>query len=265
MTLPVVCYLCSKAIAAASSRDHVVPKQLRDGQAPKVRGFEHGGYLPTHKKCNNEFGLEAFGQRALELLDVLHRDDCFFDYRHPNDSSIRLMALRADCLPNFGRREMRYFRISDRRKLPTPPTPAASELKRAPPLNPRKHALDVALAVLLKSAAALAIKKRLHAIPQSWQVMAVPYVGDAHAIDLDSLFGQTKPLGPRVKVWAAPLVTGDVLVAYRASSVLVLFFFRFSRSLEGWRHMRGQFLSKPRLRFDGSCISDVLRSGWKQL
>lgn len=257
---PPVCYLCGKPVVVRS-RDHAVPKTLLEGQPPKMRGFEYGGFLPTHKTCNNEFGPETYAQRSLELIDALHNPDCTRTFRHTEDPTVRLMALNSECLPNFNRRDLRYFKIADCRQHRT--LPSVGGLRSAEAVDPFKLALYAALAVLLKSAAALAIRRKIKAVPDAWQVMAVPYVGDAAQIDFDELFGSTRPFSPSVKVWMGVLVTGDVLVVYRTSRVLVYFFFRFSSSMEGWRHMRGQFVGKPRLRFDGRSIRDVLHNGWK--
>jgi hypothetical protein len=261
-----VCYLCGKRTAAqAQTGDHIVPKTLLEGQPPKVRGFEYGGQLPTHKKCNNEFGPESYAQRALELLDALHNSDCTIKFRHEDDPEIPLMALNSACLPNFTKRDLKYFKIMDRQAHGSSAArPSVEALRLIEPVDPFKAALDTALAVLFKSAAALVIRKT-KLVPRMWHVMAVPYVGDASAVDFDELLGPTKPFGPKVKAWVGLLVTGDALVVYRTHRVLVYFFFRLSRSLEGWRHMRGQFIGQPRLRFDGASVNEVLRSGWKRV
>jgi hypothetical protein len=261
-----VCYLCGKKIAArSSSRDHAVPKQLLEGQPPKVRGFDYAGVLPTHKKCNNEFGPESYGQRALELLAVLHDPACTKTYRHLDDSAIRLMALNSSCLPNFTSRELKYFKIIDRRTHGAKPTPAASTFRSAQAVDPFSDALYTALAVLLKSAAALVVQRKLRSVPDHWQVLAVPYVGAADSIDFDDLFGTTKPFGKKVKVWLGRLVTDDILVVYRAGAVVVYFLFRFSATMEGWRRMRNRCIGATRLRFDGTSINEILRSGWKRV
>jgi hypothetical protein len=264
---PPVCYLCAKRIIGQpSTADHTVPKALLEGQPPKMRGYEYGGHLPTHKKCNNEFGPETYVLRALELLDALHNPDCAIKFRHKADPSVPLMALNSACLPNFAKRDLKYFKIMDRRTHgPAAARPSVAALRRSEPVDPFKSALDTALAVLFKSAAALVIRKKTKLVPSAWQVMAVPYVGDASAVDFDEILGSSKPFSPKVKAWVGLLVTGDALAVYRTQRVLVYFFFRFSNSLDGWRHMRGQFVGHPRLRFDGTSVLEVLHSGWKRV
>jgi hypothetical protein len=260
------CYLCGRALRRSKrSSDHAVPRVLLDGQPPKVRGFDYGGLLPTHKTCNNRFGPETYAQRALELISALHDPNCVHTFRHRDEPGVRLMALNAACLPNFDARARRYFRIMDRSGHPARPVPRLAELSDRTPVDPYKQSLHTALAVLLKSAAALLIRKRLRALPGAWQVMAVPFVGEAHAVDFDDLLGPTRPFSKHVKAWCGIFTTGDALVIYRARGVLVYFFFRFSAQMEGWRHMRGQFVDYPRLRFDGNCIRDVLSHGWKRV
>jgi hypothetical protein len=190
-----VCYLCGKRTAAqAQTGDHIVPKTLLEGQPPKVRGFEYGGQLPTHKKCNNEFGPESYAQRALELLDALHNSDCTIKFRHEDDPEIPLMALNSACLPNFTKRDLKYFKIMDRQAHGSSAArPSVEALRLIEPVDPFKAALDTALAVLFKSAAALVIRKT-KLVPRMWHVMAVPYVGDASAVDFDELLGPTNSL-----------------------------------------------------------------------
>ena len=263
---PVICYLCGKTVEPGmQSADHVVPKQLLEGHPPKSQGFLYGGTLPTHRKCNNEFGPETYGQRSLELIEALHNPKCTIVTRHSNDPKIKLMAINSACLPNFGKRELLYFKMLDRRGHAENSIPEVDALRGANPVDPFKDSLFTGLAVLLKSAAAIAISRKIGAVPPSWQVMAVPYVGDADSFDFDDIFGKTKPSSPQVKIWSGTLVTDDVFVVYRATSVLVYFFFRLSKTMEGWRHMRSQFIGKPRLRFDGACINEVLVRGWKQV
>ncbi len=261
-----LCYLCGKRIAARrQSDDHVVPRVLLEGQPPKAKGQDYGGVLPSHVRCNNEFGPESYATRALELIDALHRPECAKAFTHPKDPSISLMAISSDCLKNFRPSDLRYFKIDDRSAHRSTAIPPASEFVNAQNVNPYRQSLFVALAVLLKSAAALLIKRKLPNVPSTWQVMAVPFVGDAGSVDFDDLFGKTMPFSAKVNVWAGILTTDDALVIYRADRVLVYFFFKFSRRHDGWRRMRSQFVEQDRLRFDGGCIRDVLHSGWKRV
>jgi hypothetical protein len=261
-----VCYLCGKSIAAsASSKDHAVPKQLLSGAPPKVKGFDYGGHLPTHKRCNNEFGPEAYGQRALELIEVLNNPECVFKYRHRDDPSISLMAVNAACLKNFTRRDLKFFKIIDRQNEKLAPYPPVEVLAGAKALNPKREALFTALTILAKSAAALLVSRKLHSVPTQWHVLAIPYVGEADSVDLDELFGRTKPFGKQVKVWVARLETEDFLVGYRAGAVIVFFLFRFSPTLEAWRRMRNRFAKATRLTFSGSSLNELLHGGWKQV
>jgi hypothetical protein len=261
-----ICYLCGKTIASSSSsQDHVVPRLLLGNVQPKRMGFDYGGALPTHKKCNNEFGPEVYGQRALELITVLHKPGCFVHYRHAADPSIRLMALNSACLPNFTKRDLQFFKIIDATLRETGAHPSLAEIAAAKAVNPKRDALFTALTVLCKSAAALLVSRKLHLVPAQWHILAVPYVGDADAIDLDELFGDTKPFGRNVKVWLARLATDDFLVGYRASDVVVFFLFRFSPTLDAWRKMRNRFRHATRLRFTGSSLKELLHRGWDQI
>jgi hypothetical protein len=162
-------------------------------------------------------------------------------------------------------RELRYFKIIDRRTHSGSPTPAASTFRSAAAVDRFSDALHTALAALLKSAAALVVQRKLRSVPDHWQVLAVPYVGAADSIDFDGLFGTTRPFGKKGKVWLGRLVTDDILVVYRAGAVLVYFFFRFSTTMDGWRRMRNCCIGATRLRFDGVSINEVLLTGWKRI
>src|SRR3954465_2349759 len=108
------CYLCGLPIDSASaSGDHAVPKVLVSRKQPKVRGFDYGGVLPTHSECNNQFGPEAYCAKALDLIAVLYNDNCRSVYQHKDDPSIQVMALKFECLENFTRRDLEFFKFID--------------------------------------------------------------------------------------------------------------------------------------------------------
>jgi hypothetical protein len=265
MTSASICYLCGLPVPVGTgSKDHAVPKQLLEDHPPRTPGFQYGGHIPTHEKCNNEFGPETYGQRALELVHALHDPRCHLVTTLKDDPSISVMALNSACLPNFRTRELRFFKMMNRLSFLDSPLPRASEFANAEAVDPIKQSVDVALAVLLKSAAALVIKRHLTEVPSTWQVLAIPFVGDPTGTDFGDLLGDVKPFGPQVQVWSAVIETDDVLVVYRASNVVVFFFFRFSPLLIGWRRMLDRFKKFPRLRFDGKNINEVLTVGWQR-
>jgi hypothetical protein len=71
------CYLCGLPIDAGPvTDDHAVQKLLISRKQPKAKGFDYGGVLPVHPKCNNEFGPERYCGKALELIAVLRDEKC---------------------------------------------------------------------------------------------------------------------------------------------------------------------------------------------
>jgi hypothetical protein len=260
------CYLCGKPLQdEAPSQDHVVPKTLIQRNQPKVKGFDYAGTLPTHAVCNNEFGPEKFVSKALDFLDALHNPEVFFEYPHPKDPKARMMALNSALLPAFTKQDLQFFQIIDAREKSEEQLHELSLIEGRKPVNPRLRALHVALAVLTKSVAALIVSRKLKSVPQKWDVLAIPYVGDADAIDFDDLFGSTEPFDVGVKVWLGELETNDYVAAYRAKSVIVFFLFRFSASTVAWERMLSLFKSAPRLRFLGSSLIEVTKYAWERV
>lgn len=265
MTLT-TCYLCGKPLEDTHrSQDHVVPKTLLVRDQPKVKGFHYAGTLPTHAVCNNEFGPEKYASKALEFLDALHNPECFFEYQHPADPSARMMALNSALLPSFTKQDLEFFQIIDVRTKSKNELHDLSLIQGRQPVKPRQRALYVALAVLTKSAAALIVSRKLNAVPKHWEVLAIPFVGDADAFDFDDLFGLTEPLDIGLKVWLGELETNDFLAIYRAKRVIVFFLFRLSRTRTAWERMLTRFKSATRLRFSGSALTEVADYEWERV
>ena len=69
----ILCYLCGEPVDASDvSGDHVIPRTLLGDRPPKVKGFDYGGKVRTHRACNNRFGDETNVRKALQLLGALH-------------------------------------------------------------------------------------------------------------------------------------------------------------------------------------------------
>ena len=260
------CYLCGAPLEEmAHSDDHVLPKTLLAHKQPKVKGFDYAGTLPTHPKCNNEFGPETYVSKALDLIAGLHNPECCFEYRHPADESIRMMALNSAYLPNFTKQELRFFKFIDARPLSSQDILRLSLLDGQIATNPKRDALFAALAVLTKSAAALLVSRKLKAVPAHWEVMAVPFVGETDTVDFDDLFGQTKPFGATLKVWVGHLDTGDFLAIYRTKQVIVFFLFQFAPTRAAWDKMTTRFSDATRLRFSGDRLTELINYAWEKL
>ena len=259
------CYLCRKPIEAnEDSGDHVVPRTLIERAQPRAKGFDYAGKLPSHRTCNNEFGPETYASKALDLIAALYDDECVFEYTHPASPDFQMMALKSTCLPGFTRRDLSYFKIIDTTSKSKTEIHDLNLLEGRRPVNPKRLALFTALAVLTKSAAALLVSRKLSTTPSTWDVLAIPHVGDADAIDFDDLFGPTVPFDIGVKVWLGHLETDDYLVIYRAKRVIVYFLFRFSASPAAYNRMLAQFVGGSRLRFQGNTLMELVNYAWRE-
>lgn len=265
MTLS-VCYLCRAFLGEVGiSDDHVIPKTLLTRTQPKVKGFDYAGALPTHTKCNNEFGPETYANKALDLIAARNRSECCHEYRHPADTSIWMMALNSACLPSFTKKDLQYFKIFDTHAKTDNEISDLSLLEGMHAVNPKRDSLFAALAVLTKSAAALLVSRKLKAIPTQWEVLAIPYISDSDEMDFDDLFGQTQPFDVELKAWVGELETDDFLVIYRAKHVVVFFLFRFSATRAAWNRMLSRCPDATRLCFFGTQLKQVINYAWKQV
>lgn len=261
-----ICYLCGLPIDSASaSGDHAVPKVLIARKQPKVKGFDYGGVLPTHPECNNQFGPEAYCAKALDLIAVLYDENCVSAYQHKDDPSIQVMALKSECLENFARRDLEFFKFIDVRGNDISEISDLSFFPGKPRTNPWRDSLFIALAVLTKSAAALLVSRYLRELPSRWRVLAIPYSGAAEAFDIDDLLGDTKPFDTGVKVWIRPFDSSNWFVLYRAQSLLVFFLFAFSSSDTIWNGMVERFPDAGHLSFSGNRLTELIGYQWQMV
>ena len=146
------CYLCGQEILETdtSSDDHVIPQQLIKRKQPKVKGFDYGGFLPTHEICNNRFGPETYCIKAMKLISLLDNEDCVSVH---TDKPI--MILNSDFFKEFNRRDFKFFKLIDVRQFPVGNFLSSSFLLDKPKTNLKRSALFTTLAVLTKSVAAL--------------------------------------------------------------------------------------------------------------
>lgn len=260
-----ICYLCSLPIEQKATGDHIVPTQLIDRAQPKAKGFDYGGVLPTHADCNNRFGPETYGTKALRMIEVLHDPKCIRKYQHANDPSIRMMALNSECFKGFTKRDLAFFKLIDVREKSISEFSSTAFFSDKPKTRPIRDALFVALAVLTKSAAALLVARHLCEPPSSWRVLAMPFTGATDAHDFDDIFGKTKPFDVGVKVWLRCFESGDWFALYRARNVLVFFLFHLSSSDEIWDGMLARFQDAERLSFSGVRLIDLIDFKWRQV
>lgn len=260
-----ICYLCGKVIETSNvSKDHVVPRQFIVRKQPMAKGYDYAGKLPTHEECNNRFGPEAYSQKAIVLTKALYDQDCFLTREHRSDPNIKIMALNPDCFPGFTEADLEYFRFIDVRNVDYKDWSDPLYFKDKKKTNPKRMALNTALSVLCKSAAALLVSRKLTTPPSRWKVLAVPFIGGDN-LDFDEIFGETKPFELGVKAWVKQLEAGDWLVAYKASGIFIYFLFGFvgfdaSRAL-----LAPLFEGADKFLFEGGNLVELLNRDWKKL
>ena len=261
----VICYLCGLPIKDGSfSDDHAVPVALMARTQPKAKGFDYGGKLPTHAECNNRFGPETYVAKAIDLLEFLAGTEGHHDYQHRTHPHITIKALDSSKLPKFTRRDMAFFKFLDVRDKDDAEFSDPEFFVGKPKKNPTRDALYVAMSVLAKSAAALLIKRDLHAVPSAWRIYAVPYSGATDAISFDEPLGRTKSFDTGIHVWRKQLGDTEWFVAFRAKSILLYLVFVLADKDMG--PMIRQIFNDPQVHeFTGSCLNALLTTGWRQL
>jgi hypothetical protein len=261
------CYLCGKEIAESGihSRDHVVPQQLISRKQPKAKGFAYAGTIPTHKKCNNEFGPETYCAKALKLIGALHDPNCASKHQLVKNSLITVMAINSDCLKEFTKKDLRFFKFIDARNNSIADLSESNFYSGKPRTNPKRDALFTTLAVLTKSAAALLVSRHLHRTPPRWKVLAIPYTGVIETTVLDDLLGHVQPFDIGVKVWLRQCDTGDWFVCYRANNLLLFLLYKLSETDTFWNGMIERFPNADHLCFEGEHLNALIDYRWKKV
>lgn len=264
-----ICYLCNQQIQdpADISWDHVVPHQFIKRDQPKAKGFSYAGKLPTHTKCNNDFGsedakAEVICQKALEMLRVLHDENCFSVHQYKDNPDIRILAINGDCLNNLTEQEKAFFGLIDVRNTPYQAWRSASFFADKKKVNVLDQARNVALSVLTKSAAAILIKRQ-HVLSSSiWRIVAVPhFIGDAH-IELNEIFGETKPFEVGVQAWIDQHANGDWLVIYKVNGLLVELHFALTTNDNTFQTLRQLFPNTKQYVFESNELMDLVGYNW---
>ncbi len=260
-----VCYLCGKLISSGQvrSKDHVVPSTLITRAQPKVKGFDYGGFLPTHETCNNRFGSETYVSKALDLLHVLHSPLAAGPLQHRQHSDISILPIDASLLPNFSARDLTFFNIHDMRNgdiaLLSDPTFYVGKTKT----NPIRIALFTSLSVLAKSAAALLVKRQLGSIPLLWRICAQAYEGNLSDLVSAEIEGKRFDNGLSARIEELP--QGNWHVTYAAKGTLALFAFAFHGRTRVLRHLVTANRDANTLVFSGTSINELMTTGWRQI
>jgi hypothetical protein len=266
-----ICYLCSGPIDNSEdiSEDHVIPHQFIKRNQPKAKGFEYGGKLPTHKTCNHHFGsevakAEVICQKALAMLRVLHDPKCVSVTRHKSDPSIPILVIHPDCLNDFTQPEKAFFGLIETSDRAPEAWQSPSFFTDKQKVNVFARARSVVLTVLAKSAAAILIKRRHITLSSAWRILAVPYfVGDTD-IDLNEIFGLTKPFEIGVQAWIDQHSNGDWMVVYKAQGLLVIFHFALTRDDTTFQISKLLFPKDKQYVFEADKLIDLIGYDWEK-
>lgn len=257
------CYLCGAPIdEGQKSADHVLPKQFLKRSQPKVRGYAWSGMLPTHLRCNNEFGDERFCRYALMLLELFTAEGAVPKFTRRDNPEISFLAVTPEQLPGFGTAAAKYFGFMDVREVPHEALKSDKFYEGKSKVQPIKKPLNTALSVLAKSACAFLLKKRAIEFPPHWRILMVPFMDHALAFDLQELFGPMTPYDEGLYIWSGPAENGDGAVVFRHGKVLVFALVATSRDRTFWNKMAG--LSEPgsRYLFNGLTLMDLIGYDW---
>lgn len=258
------CYLCGEPLGDDRSRDHAVPKALIERSQPIAKGFEFGGFVPTHRDCNNQFGPETYAARAMELLSAIGNEDREYVAHPPGAPGIAFRALNAESLGKFTPRDLKYFEIIDFTDQKIDALKDPEYFKDKPPSRGIERARHVAASVLTKSVAALAMRTSLVRVPPYWRVHFAPFQERTGRLDLDNILKGGRQFDIGVKAWVKTVDTDEILAAYRYQEMVCFLLIGFAPVASGaLRTFLNNFGDTDVLVFEGPRLVDMLTKGWR--
>lgn len=223
-----LCYLCGEPITTGQlvTGDHVVPVVFLGKKQPKLPGFDYAGRIPTHQACNNQFSDEAFFRQSIHLVELVQSRQMHGVLQSSEYAGIEIVPLTPDQAPTFTNREFRRFSFIDAREIDTETlkNPAFYEDKKK--VNLLRIAVQAAISVKAKSAAALLVKRKLRRVPSFWRIYASPFELEGSP-DLCKYFGLEKPFGPTTRASLRQVRPDEWLVVYQHRSLLTFLLFAF--------------------------------------
>lgn len=255
-----ICYLCrNKIVNESPSKDHTIPSLFIKRSQPKVKGFDYGGELPTHAKCNNKFGPEKMCSKALQVLGAYKNQI----YTNSQDPTISIQLFKKKELISFSKEDFKFFGLIDTTNYNYKDwAHNLGFFKDKKKIIPLEKPLNIALSVLTKSATALLVK-RFNVSPKSyWNVLCIPYQ-TPDSVDLDSIFGNTKPFEIDVKVWIKKLDNNaDYIICYKNQKVILIIIFSFSQDEKYSKYCTDTFQNAEKLLFKSSKLIDLVNYNW---
>lgn len=173
-----------------------------------------------------------------------------------------MLALNGATLPGFGSRDFRFFGIHDARNDPVEGFDDPAYYVGKPRADLRRTVLCTSLSVLAKSAAALLVSRHLEEPPETWEIVCVWRAGDAMAVDLSPVFGETRPFAPDVRVWTKKLGSCSWNLVYATGTAMACFFFLIDDERKLIEGIRERFPGEPCLRFQEASLMDLVGHDW---
>jgi hypothetical protein len=265
------CYLCGgKPIAEREmSKDHVVQHQLIKRDQPIARGYDYGGFLPTHKECNNKFGgksarTEYAWRTALQLENVLQDENCFRRRQRIDQPDVILLVLKDDCLRSFSRDDLEFFGITDVRRKDYDDWSSPSFWKDKKKIDPYERSTNIILSVLAKSAAAILVKRCGIAPQASWRILATLVIGENVSVLADEFFRPSKPFDLNLSIKVAQTETGDWVVCYVVGKLAALLSFAVSEDNTWFNARKSAFEDWGCYLFESDRLLDLIGYNWKK-
>ncbi len=252
-----VCYLCGQEIVnEMPSGDHTVQQQFIKRSQPKAKGFDYGGKIPTHAKCNNRFGPEKMCLRALQLLGIDNQI-----YVNSKNPEIKIQTFKKEELNSFSKEDFKFFGLIDTPYENWAPNPDFFKDKK--PVNVLERALNIALSVLTKSAAALLVKRYQISPKSEWNILCMPYKLQKATDDFDSIFGKTKPFDIGIKIWIKKYKNSeDFFVRYKNEKMLLIIVFTFSQDETCLKACIETFQEAGKFLFKSPKLMDLVNYDW---
>ena len=221
-----ICYLCSSRLGNdAINHDHIFQQQFVTRDQPKAQGFNYGGVLPINLACNKKFGTgnqapEAICGKAMRLLDALHRDDAL-KVRSDNPN-FRIAAINSSWFKDFTQQDINFFKLIDVTDLEYEDWAHGTYLSDEQMINPFIIPTNIALTTLAKRPAGFLVKRHGYKLSSRWRILSLPFYVHDQDFNLDSIFGDVKPLEVGIKLWLKSEGNGW-FAGYRHNCFFVLF------------------------------------------
>lgn len=263
-----ICYLCGQEIVnEIPSGDHVVPKQFIKRNQPKVKGFDYGGKIPTHAKCNNRFGPERMCLRALQLLGIDYQK-----YVNSKNPEIGIQTFKKEELNSFSKEDFEFFGLIDTTNFTFENWAHNPDFfKDKKPVNALERASNIARSVLTKSAAALLVKDYNVSPKSEWNILCMSYKLQKATDDFDSIFGKTKPFDADIKTFDTGIQTltkkyknGDLAVWYKYEKILLIIVFAFSEDKTVLKDYVKTFREAEKFLFESPKLMDLVNYNWSK-